>query len=79
MKFFLTRILNKLGIGDEKRFKLGSRSGKDRRSGEDRRREIDEGFLSHEYSEKRQGAERRIPNERRNGWIRIGKWKSALR
>ena len=57
---------------------LADRSPADRRSGKDRRSRIRIfRFLRKEDatdSERRLGGERRSPVERREGWVRIGKW-----
>ena len=54
------------------------RSPTDRRSGKDRRKKVRIPRLLRKNekrsSERRFGDERRSPVERRDGWVRIGKW-----
>ena len=54
-----------------------SRSGLDRRFGKDRRRVYHLGNFSKGKVERRCNKERRSRFERREGWIRIGKWRGA--
>ncbi|MCF6290415.1 MAG: hypothetical protein L3J03_05405 [Desulfobacterales bacterium] len=49
------------------------RSGLDRRSGDDRRRAYHVDYFDQGGVERRCG-ERRNPEEKRDGWIRVGKW-----
>lgn len=53
------------------------RSRIERRSGKDRRRKIKISRLIYKAHEKRDISERRSPTERREGWVRLGKWSSA--
>lgn len=46
----------------------------DRRSGSDRRRAYRLGFFAKGAVERRSGQERRTEAERRQGWVRVGKW-----
>jgi hypothetical protein len=49
----------------------------DRRSGKDRRKILSLHRLRYKGSERRISAERRYLIERRDGWVRIGKWSSV--
>ena len=49
----------------------------DRRSGSDRRRAYRLGFFAKGAVERRSGEERRTTAERRQGWVRVGKWCSV--
>jgi hypothetical protein len=49
----------------------------DRRSGSDRRRAYKLGLFAKGAVERRSGEERRTTTERRQGWVRIGKWCSV--
>jgi hypothetical protein len=49
----------------------------DRRSGRDRRKAYRLGFLLKGGVERRSGKKRRARNERRQGWVRVGKWCSV--
>jgi hypothetical protein len=49
----------------------------DRRSGADRRKMYRLRFLIKGGVERRSGEERRARNERRQGWVRVGKWSSV--
>jgi len=49
----------------------------DRRSGRNRRRIFSLNRLRYKGSERRALSERRLEIERRNGWVRIGKWSSV--
>jgi hypothetical protein len=49
----------------------------DRRSGGDRRRAYRLGFFAKGAVERRSGEERRATAERRQGWVRVGKWCSV--
>ena len=57
---------------------LIDRSPADRRCGKDRRKRVNfQRFLRQAEgtdSDRRIGSERRSPQERRSGWVRIGKW-----
>jgi len=53
------------------------RSFSDRRSGKDRRRIISLNRFRYKGSERRAFNERRLKRERRDGWVRIGKWSSV--
>ena len=57
---------------------LVDRSPSDRRSGKDRRKKLRiQRFLrkgEEKGTERRIGDERRSPVERRDGWVRIGRW-----
>jgi len=55
------------------------RSGIDRRSGVDRRcnHELAEKYFADSRTDPRKGLEKRSEVERRAGWVRINKWKSA--
>jgi len=53
------------------------RSSLDRRSGTDRRRTYRLGLFLKGGVEKRRGNERRSRDERRKGWVRVGKWCGA--
>ena len=52
-------------------------SGFDRRSGADRRKVYRLGFLVKGGVERRNGRERRARDERRQGWVRVGRWNSV--
>ena len=54
-----------------------SRSGLDKRSGKDRRRAYHLGYFMKGRVERRRDKERRSKFERREGWLRIGKWRGA--
>ena len=54
-----------------------NRSFSDRRSGKDRRRIISLNRFRYKGSERRALNERRLETERRDGWVRIGKWSSV--
>jgi len=49
----------------------------DRRSGKERRRVFSLHRLCYKGSEKRVAQDRRSQFERRDGWVRIGKWSSV--
>ena len=49
----------------------------DGRSGSDRRRAYRLGFFAKGAVERRSGQERRTEGERRQGWVRVGKWCSV--
>ena len=50
----------------------------DSRSGKDRRRSISLQRLFYKKTERRKNiVDRRSPEERRNGWVRIDRWSSA--
>ena len=49
----------------------------DRRSGKERRRVFSLKRLRYKGSEKRVAKDRRSEFERREGWVRIGKWSSV--
>ena len=53
------------------------RSFTDRRSGKDRRRLLGLHRFRYKGSERRAVDERRSQIERRDGWVRIGKWSSV--
>ena len=53
------------------------RSLTDRRSGKNRRRIISLNRFRYKGSERRTLNERRLETERRDGWVRIGKWSSV--
>jgi hypothetical protein len=53
------------------------RSFNERRSGKERRRKISVGRLFYRGPEKRSTKDRRLPEERRNGWVRVSKWSSV--
>ena len=53
------------------------RSFNERRSGKERRRKISLGRLFFRGPEKRSTMDRRLPEERRNGWVRVSKWSSV--
>jgi hypothetical protein len=53
------------------------RSSLDRRSGTDRRKAYRLGFFVKGRIEKRGGVERRAKDERRKGWVRVGKWRGV--
>jgi hypothetical protein len=50
------------------------RSMKDRRTGKDRRRKFGLKKLCFRGKERRSHKYRREPDERRHGWVRLGKW-----
>ena len=50
----------------------------DRRSGKDRRRIFTPAHLFYKGSERRKLKERRLQTERRQGWVRVGKWASVF-
>ena len=49
----------------------------DRRSGKDRRRRIKFDWPLYKGSEKRSLNEQRSQTERREGWVKVGKWSSV--
>ena len=49
----------------------------ERRSGRERRLKFKLGRLFYKGSEKRNLTDRRLPIERRDGWVRISKWSSV--
>jgi len=49
----------------------------DRRSGEDRRQAYELDYFPGGGIERRSGKERRWPDERRDGWIRVSTWSSV--
>ena len=53
------------------------RSINERRSGKERRRKISLSRLLYSGPEKRGDQDRRMPEERRNGWVRVSKWSSV--
>ena len=53
------------------------RSINERRSGKERRRKICISRLFYRGPEKRSIDDRRLLEERRNGWVRISKWSSV--
>ena len=53
------------------------RSLSDRRTGKDRRRIFRLNRLRYKGSERRAHKERRYQADRRDGWVRIGKWSSV--
>jgi len=53
------------------------RSFSDRRSGKDRRRILSLHRLRYKGSERRALRDRRSKTERRDGWVKIGKWSSV--
>jgi hypothetical protein len=54
-----------------------SRSSNDRRFGKDRRRAYHLGYYMKGGVERRCDKERKSKIERREGWIRIGKWRGS--
>jgi hypothetical protein len=54
-----------------------TRSKIERRSGKDRRRKINLNRLFYHGQEKRSLKARRLKIERRDGWVRLGKWSSV--
>ena len=53
------------------------RSFSDRRTGKDRRKIISLNRFRYKGSERRIPNERRLEIEKRDGWVRIGKWSSV--
>ncbi len=53
------------------------RNSFDSRSGKDRRRNISPPHFFYKGPERRVMQERRLQEERRNGWVRIDKWSSV--
>jgi hypothetical protein len=53
------------------------RNSFDSRSGKDRRRNISLHRFFYKGPERRAMQDRRLQEERRNGWVRIDKWSSA--
>jgi hypothetical protein len=49
----------------------------DRRSGEDRREAYDINYFADGGAERRKGDDRRQPNERRRGCVKVTKWSSV--
>jgi hypothetical protein len=49
----------------------------DQRSGKNRRRKIKIDWLFYKGSEERRLKERRSQTERREGWVKVGKWSSV--
>ncbi len=54
-----------------------TRSKIERRSGKDRRKKINLNRLFYHGQEKRSLKARRLKVERRDGWVRLGKWSSV--
>lgn len=53
------------------------RSINERRSGKERRRKISLSRFLYNGPEKRGNQDRRLPEERRDGWVRVSKWSSV--
>ncbi len=79
MKYFLYKTVNKFCPFSEKVMMIGHRSGEDRRSSDTRRKIFDKNYFIKGGVEKRRHEERRQKSEQRNGWVRVGNWKSALK
>jgi len=52
------------------------RSAEERRSANDKRNGHDQSYFKNGGSERREIIERRHPEERRDGWLRVGQWRS---
>jgi len=52
------------------------RSPQERRSDDDNRNGQDKSYFENGGSERRKIMERRHPDERRDGWLRVGQWRS---
>ena len=52
------------------------RSSEERRSDSDKRHRQDQSYFTNGGSERRSIEERRHPDERRDGWLRVGQWRS---
>jgi hypothetical protein len=52
------------------------RSPEERRSDSDKRHGLDKSYFNTGGSERRSIKERRHPEERRDGWLRVGQWRS---
>ena len=52
------------------------RSSEERRSDIDKRHGLDKSYFQNGGSERREIKERRYPEERRDGWLRVGQWRS---
>jgi len=52
------------------------RSAEERRSENDKRNGQDKSYFKNGGSERREIRERRHPEERRDGWLRVGQWRS---
>ena len=52
------------------------RSAEERRSENDKRNRHDKSYFKNGGSERREIMERRHPEERRDGWLRVGQWRS---
>jgi hypothetical protein len=52
------------------------RSSEERRSDSDKRNGQDPSYFANGGSERRTIKERRHPEERRDGWLRVGQWRS---
>lgn len=53
------------------------RSGTERRTDKDKRRGHSRVYFSNGGAERRKIADRRQSEERRDGWLRVGKWRSV--
>jgi len=53
------------------------RSGKERRSDKDKRRAGNRVYFCNGGPERRKSRDRRESAERRDGWLRVGKWRSV--
>jgi len=53
------------------------RTGTERRSDKDKRRADNRGYLFNGGRERRTSSDRRLSAERRDGWLRVGKWRSV--
>jgi len=52
------------------------RSAEERRSEDDKRNGHDKSYFKNGGNERREIMERRHPEERRDGWLRVGQWRS---
>ena len=53
------------------------RSPEERRSDSDNRNGQDQSYFENGGKERRTTSERRHPEERRDGWLRVGQWRSV--
>ncbi len=54
----------------------GERSPEERRSDNENRNGQDKSYFDNDGRERRKIEERRHPDERRDGWLRVGQWRS---
>jgi hypothetical protein len=54
------------------------RATSERRSGKDRRKRFTFDYFFYRKPERRKLTDRRLREERRNGWVRVSKWSSVF-